>query len=339
MNPKLYNEVLRTFEIEQNQEYSEENEIVRFVDKFLEKRMQKQSNPATASKVISDRQDLLSKIIEIADQEKSHITFSENVACDYLLAFGIKNILKRQIQIKAKQILDLYKNHYFRQKLNDPLDIYIDILKPFSKTKAEIRHSKMLAYLLDPSEDHGFENRPLTSLIEYLELDIITDHKAIVKPEDSQKVSCYGAEYPRIDITIRFPEIKRSLFIETKTGAKERDCQLEDYEHVAKQKKDHYGEVQFIYLSIGKEDPKRTKKWITLSWAEVAGMIMCTIAKDDTPHADMARFWVSVLLSDFYNMGTELGTDLQLKGLQDIHTCEAYERYFLVFKKMNSTKS
>lgn len=109
----------------------------------------------------------------------------------------------------------------------------------------EIRHSRFIGYLLNPSEPHGLGDRFLKAFLS----DVIAAHseesplsRLTVAVADLSGAFVYY-ERDHFDITIHVPALSLLVVIENKIRASERDKQLADYRDRAKVK---YHEDKFI---------------------------------------------------------------------------------------------
>ncbi|MBC5782638.1 PD-(D/E)XK nuclease family protein [Ramlibacter sp. USB13] len=109
----------------------------------------------------------------------------------------------------------------------------------------EIRHSRFIGYLLNPSEAHGLGDRFLKAFL----LDVVAVHpeesplsRLTVAVADLSGAFVYY-ERDHFDITIHVPTLRLLVVIENKIRASERDKQLSDYRDRAKVK---YHEDNFM---------------------------------------------------------------------------------------------
>lgn len=97
-------------------------------------------------------------------------------------------------------------------------------------TRQEIRHSRFLAYLLDPNETHGLNDRFLRAIL----LAVLNENsdarvkRLSVALGDLSDASVY-CERDHFDITVQIPALNLLFVIENKVGAAESEFQLETY--------------------------------------------------------------------------------------------------------------
>lgn len=136
----------------------------------------------------------------------------------------------------------------------------------------EIRHSYILAWLLDPQENHGFDDVFLKAFLsETMKLGTDNDGNSPLTVSSLDIISAdLGSaivmrEWQHMDIFIDCPNLKCSFIIENKWGSGEHGNQLDKYlqdanEFVERKQEKGYG-VQGIYLDIndlGTNNPNYT---------------------------------------------------------------------------------
>ena len=133
-----------------------------------------------------------------------------------------------------------------------------NIFKILKLENQEIRHSAFLAYLLDPNQNHGFDEKFLEALIkkvdENVKINVEDKTKITVETEHTIKeCSEEKAIGKRIDILITAP--KCVCVIENKYGSNEHDEQCQMYKKYIQEKyQDNEIKKVFIYLDIVKHD-------------------------------------------------------------------------------------
>lgn len=152
-------------------------------------------------------------------------------------------------------------------------------------TRTEIRHSKMLAWLLDPSGNHGFGNKVLKGFINYwadqgccgfegYEKSNTTDLGFYLKDFADAIVI---TEMPitdkgRIDLIVVSEEDKFVLTIENKTDSGEHDDQLSRYREYVDKTYDDYGKA-YLYLTPNEEDSSNPDEWQWMGYGSVLDII------------------------------------------------------------------
>lgn len=157
-----------------------------------------------------------------------------------------------------------------------------DVLK-ISKT--EIRHSNMLAWLLDPNENHGLQDNVIKGFIEQLVKKLNNDTVNIF---DLLLMNFYSfkvyREWKSIDILLVSEECKIVICVENKVYSGEHDNQLNRYRDVVKA---HYtanseGELYthyFVYLTPNGDDASDSENWNNLTYFDLIQIIEASVGK------------------------------------------------------------
>lgn len=142
--------------------------------------------------------------------------------------------------------------------------------------RQEIRHSRFLAYLLDPREPHGLGDRFLRGML----LAAVEGHpqppvnRLALSIRDLSDASVM-TERDHFDVTVQIPSLGLLFVIENKVGASESDKQLATYRERAQAR---HAEYQFMGCFLTPdgyqgEDPS----WGSLSYATVATEIRAVL--------------------------------------------------------------
>ena len=139
--------------------------------------------------------------------------------------------------------------------------------------KQEIRHSTILAFLLDPNGWHGIGDFLLKRIVAQAsighqkELDI-----AFYQLDDVQistEVSVGDARGGRLDIFVKSKLRKLLLVIENKVGARQGEDQLKKYRGWIEEQKDYDDYLSlYIYLTVNEDEPN-DDKWVNLSYGDL----------------------------------------------------------------------
>ena len=138
----------------------------------------------------------------------------------------------------------------------DSFNIF-DVLKI---SRAEIRHSNVLAWLLDPNENHGFGDKILQDITHYMVKSAhVTDEKEIfdLLKMDYSDVMVHR-EWKNIDILVESKKEKYVLCIENKVGIKDHSGQLDRYRNIIENEYPNGYHKLFIYLTPDGSSPKET---------------------------------------------------------------------------------
>lgn len=142
----------------------------------------------------------------------------------------------------------------------------------------EIRHSNVLAWLLNPTETHQLQNQPLCHFLEILRnkhSDISPAHSALVKRE--MKLPNAG----QIDLLL-YLDNGEIIAIENKVKAGEGENQLKRYRN-ALEKLYPNTKIHYLFLTPAGDSPKTDDedKWKFVSYDVVAGMLTRLLQKQN----------------------------------------------------------
>lgn len=167
----------------------------------------------------------------------------------------------------------------------------IEILEPLERIRSEfnvfetlgiihteIRHSRVLSWLLDPSENHGLGDYVLKKFIQtagFLHYYEQSENKLY----DPLKLSLLDfhdfevrREWQNIDILLLSKSNKLVVAIENKVWSKESKHQLAKYRNIVQ---DVFGEYDkfFIFLTPYGEESSDPDTWISMSYLSIMGII------------------------------------------------------------------
>lgn len=144
-----------------------------------------------------------------------------------------------------------------------------DILKI---TRTEIRHSNMLAWLLNPNENHGLGDSIIRGFIQYVATTFIEDMDVF----DTLLMDCHDftiqREWHNIDLLAVSSNEKFVLCIENKIDSGEHDNQLNRYRKIVEDTYPDYGKM-YIYLSPEGIEASEPDYWCSMSYQDVLGII------------------------------------------------------------------
>ena len=156
----------------------------------------------------------------------------------------------------------------------DDVNIF-DVLKI---TNTEIRHSNILAWLLDPNENHGigdsFLKNFITKLVQRSSDDMCNPFNVLL--QDFYTYQVYR-EANNMDIVLLSKEEKTAIIIENKIWSSESPHQLNKY---LEQSHIDYGDCKnLIYAFLTPEgyDSSNPEKWISISYEDVINAIESAI--------------------------------------------------------------
>ena len=145
-----------------------------------------------------------------------------------------------------------------------------DVLKV---SKKEIYHSNMLAWLLDPNENHGLGEAFLKGILQKL---VENDEEGRydvfdILLSDLHSFSVYR-EWKRIDILLVSTEEKMLFAIENKVGSHEHDNQLDRYRDTLEKDYPEYKRF-YLFLTPGGEEPSDSVNWEVLTYTDVIDVL------------------------------------------------------------------
>ena len=144
-----------------------------------------------------------------------------------------------------------------------------DILK---LTRVEIRHSNMLAWLLNPNENHGFGDGVLRGFIQYIVSSFSYNDDII----DMLLMDCHSfiiqREWHNIDIIAFSPNENFLLCIENKIDSSEHDNQLDRYRKIVEHIYPEYKKI-YIYLSPDGTEASDSENWCSMSYENVLEIV------------------------------------------------------------------
>ena len=146
---------------------------------------------------------------------------------------------------------------------------FFDILKV---SKKEVYHSNMLAWLLDPNENHSLGDVVLKGILQRLVKDRGEKYNAFhVLLSDLYSFSVYR-EWKRIDILLVSKEEKIVYAIENKVGSHEHGNQLNKYRETLEKEYSDYKRF-YIFLTPEGEEPSDSVNWDILTYADVVEVL------------------------------------------------------------------
>ena len=144
-----------------------------------------------------------------------------------------------------------------------------DILKI---SRVEIRHSNMLAWLLNPNENHGLGDSVLRGFIQY----VIVSSEEDTDIFEKLLMDCHDfivqREWHSIDILASSEKERFVICIENKIDSGEHDDQLNRYRKIVEDNFPGY-EKMFIYLTPKGEEVSDPINWYVMSYQDVLNVI------------------------------------------------------------------
>ncbi len=145
-----------------------------------------------------------------------------------------------------------------------------DVLKV---SRTEIRHSNILAWLLDTSENHGLGDAFIKGIIQRIvenDEENCYDIFELLLLDYNSVIVC--REWKNIDLLLVSEKEQMVIAIENKIGSHEHDDQLNRYRKILE---DEYPEFQriYIYLTPDGEEPSDAKNWSILTYTDVVEIL------------------------------------------------------------------
>ncbi len=137
----------------------------------------------------------------------------------------------------------------------------------------EIRHSNVLAWLLQPEESHGIGSAFLQDFIRYLK-ESARDDLAFQEPSLEDGNVDVRREHKRVDIAVFFNAEKLLIAVENKTGesSAKHAAQVRAYEETLRKKHRGYT-IRSVLLTTSDEESARERDFIHASWSEIYRVI------------------------------------------------------------------
>ncbi|MFW6312237.1 MAG: PD-(D/E)XK nuclease family protein, partial [Nanoarchaeota archaeon] len=162
----------------------------------------------------------------------------------------MENIEEKLMELKKKLIEFEENKKYFKQ---------FNIFETLKITNAEIRHSNIFAWLLNPQGSHGLKTKFLKRFIEDINKSSNNPIEFSSKAYQSFKIR---REWNFIDLTLIHKEMQSIIIIENKIWSNESDHQLESYQKIIEANYPNYIK-KYVYLTPFGEKPSNHEIWQT----------------------------------------------------------------------------
>lgn len=161
------------------------------------------------------------------------------------------------------------------EKLEDLLSEF-NIFETLNIVDAEIRHSIVLAWLLNPNSNHGLGGYFTRKFLKYL----ISNNKealdASISLFDFETFDIATLEIRRewqnIDLLIILEDAKYVIAIENKIGSSEHSDQLARYRKITETEFREFKKI-FVYLTPDEATPKEDTEWITFNYWIIVNLL------------------------------------------------------------------
>lgn len=151
-----------------------------------------------------------------------------------------------------------------------------NVFQTLDAVRAEIRHSNILAWLMNPKSNHGFGDQFLRLFLKY----VFSNNRETIKSEvtffDIEVFNLddieIRREWNRIDLLVISESNKFVVTIENKIETMEHDDQLKRYYDLVTKEFPRYHKL-FIYLTPESLTPSDTENWIIFDYSTVYSIL------------------------------------------------------------------
>lgn len=174
------------------------------------------------------------------------------------------------IEDKDKKALDDFLEHIdCLDELNKWIDNEFNVFDVLKISRTEIRHSNVLAWLLDASETHTLGDYFFSKVIRAI---IANDsdgkyNKTKLCLLDYSSFKVYR-EYANIDILLVSEKEQTIVVIENKVGSNEHSDQLNKYRTFINEKYPNFDKM-FVYLTVNGDAPSDEDNWSILTYQDI----------------------------------------------------------------------
>lgn len=176
---------------------------------------------------------------------------------------------------EIKDLLEFIMDSDTLEEIEAQIDEF-NIFETLGITKTEIRHSNVLAWLLNPRENHQLDDifiRNFIKQILYLNKNNLEDKINIF---DLSLMDFNDAvvmrEWNHVDIVVVLENSKVVIAIENKVESKEHSNQLTRYYDVINKEFVEYRKI-FVYLTPEGDTPSDEDNWIIFDYSQVVGLV------------------------------------------------------------------
>lgn len=169
-----------------------------------------------------------------------------------------------------------------------------DVLR---SSDTEIRHSNLLAWLLNPEENHGFKDLFLRNWLVTLFRECERPDSLRIAPAQIEKASLRSVkvwrEWHHIDIFIEIKTANQTfaICIENKVHSLQRGGQLSDYREVVEEHYPHPAKHGFIFLTRWEEQPTDSS-FVKSNYSQIAKVLENCLRKFKGKLANEPRLFI-----------------------------------------------
>jgi hypothetical protein len=153
----------------------------------------------------------------------------------------------------------------------------VNIFDVLKVTNAEIRHSNILAWLLDPNENHGlgdsFIKGFITKVVQRCPAQMCDPFNILL--QDFFTYQIYR-EANHMDLVLVSKEEKTAIIIENKIWSGESSHQLKAYERQSQTDYSDCEQLLYVFLTPDGYDSSDPEKWVSLSYEEIINALEMT---------------------------------------------------------------
>lgn len=170
----------------------------------------------------------------------------------------------KEIEKLKELLLDSELLEELKSKIDNSINIF-DILKI---SNAEIRHSNIIAWLLDPNGNHGLGDEFIKRLISYLAKCCASSDQAVELLMCNNYSFNVRREWRNIDLLITSSESKIVIAIENKIKSSEHSNQLSRYKETVMK---HFPNYQhyFLFLTLEGYDSSEPEVWYSIGYESI----------------------------------------------------------------------
>ena len=192
-------------------------------------------------------------------------------------------------------------------------------LKILGVTDFEIRHSNVLAWLLDPNGHHGLGDTLFKSML----LEIIRDYGGVGLPHIEDIIGAGFTdlkvlrEWRNIDLFAVSPSNKLLVVIENKVNADESEHQLSKYVEIVERKYPAHKKV-FVYLTLDGAPPKGSNRYIPFTHEQIYNIVQSVV--------ELRRDYMHDKVYDFIQQYLQILEEKTMKNDEFIDICSKLYR-------------
>lgn len=173
---------------------------------------------------------------------------------------------------KLKVLNELLSDSALLDKVKNSIDNSVNIFDILKITSAELRHSNILAWILDPNENHGFGDIFIKRLTAYIAKRCCFDEQVDALFRCNHSSFTVRREWRNIDLLVKSSESKIVIAIENKIYSDEHGDQLARYRETVELSFPDY--VRFyLFLTPDGNDSSEPEIWRSIGYDDLASGI------------------------------------------------------------------